>query len=118
MRETIRAVAILASIPIGGAVVGGLFGALVGALGVATGKSRHGLARAVMHAWMARAASQGAARAFLEVAADNSAALPLYESCGFALCGVRRDYYRREGGAAADALLLACPLPGGRAAES
>lgn len=37
MRETIRAVAILASIPIGGAVVGGLFGALVGALGVATG---------------------------------------------------------------------------------
>ena len=79
---------------------------------------RHGLARAVMHAWMARAASQGAARAFVEVAADNSAALPLYESCGFALCGVRRDYYRREGGAAADALLLACPLPGGRAAES
>lgn len=72
---------------------------------------RRGLARALMREWMERAAARGAVRAFLEVAADNSAALALYESCGFDRCGVRRGYYRRGVRPAADALLLARALP-------
>lgn len=39
---------------------------------------------------------QGAGTVFLEVAADNQAAVKLYESKGFELFSVRPDYYRRS----------------------
>lgn len=54
-------------------------------------------------AWLANAG--GASALFLEVAADNTAALALYEGCGFSPVGRRRNYYRRESGAV-DAVIL------------
>lgn len=79
---------------------------------------RRGLARAAMTDWMAQAAHRGAARAFLEVAADNRAALALYRGLGFGLSGRRKAYYRRPGQAGADALVLTRSLPPGQPADS
>ena len=53
----------------------------------------------------ATACRRRAARLFLEVAADNAAALALYRTAGMAETGRRADYYRRPGGAV-DALVL------------
>ncbi len=53
--------------------------------------------------FFARAQAAGAARAVLEVAADNAAALALYQSLGFQRQGTRRHYYRRAAGPAMDA---------------
>lgn len=47
-----------------------------------------------------------AASLFLEVAADNSAALGLYASLGFSHVGRRARYYTPPGAAAVDALIL------------
>lgn len=44
---------------------------------------------------------------FLEVAADNIAALSLYRACGFAPCGERRGYY---GDGAKNALVMKLDL--------
>ncbi len=71
---------------------------------------RAGLACAVMRAWRDEAARRGAARGFLEVAADNPAALALYRKCGFAICATRPRYYRRDAAPAVDALVLECAL--------
>jgi ribosomal-protein-alanine N-acetyltransferase len=60
--------------------------------------------------FMATARQNGAARAFLEVAADNSPAIALYHTCGFAKAGLRRAYYHTAQGAMLDALVLSCPL--------
>lgn len=72
---------------------------------------RQGLARALMVAWQAEAARRGATRAFLEVAADNAPARTLYDTCGYEVTGLRRGYYRRPAGPAADAVLMARTLP-------
>jgi len=56
------------------------------------------------------AAGQGAARLFLEVAEDNSAALALYAQAGFADAGRRPGYYARPDGSRRDALILALNL--------
>jgi len=71
---------------------------------------RHGLARICMTTWQASAQERGATRAFLEVAADNSAATSLYQACGFETCGLRPGYYRRHEAAAVDALILSRAL--------
>lgn len=71
---------------------------------------RCGLARALMRIWQNTAVRHGATRAFLEVASDNPAAAALYESCGFEICGQRPEYYRRENGSNADALIMARDL--------
>ena len=71
-------------------------------LAVAPGARRQGLGRTLVEAaleWL------GPADLFLEVAADNAAAIALYERTGFARAGIRRGYYPRPGGAA-DALIL------------
>ncbi|PWR20884.1 ribosomal protein S18-alanine N-acetyltransferase [Zavarzinia compransoris] len=70
-----------------------------------------GLGRALLGAGLDRAARAGAARAFLEVAVDNDAALALYRRAGFAEAGRRRGYYRRADGGFADALVMARDLP-------
>ncbi|UWQ54631.1 GNAT family N-acetyltransferase [Leisingera caerulea] len=67
---------------------------------------RQGLARACMADWESAARARGAAEVFLEVAADNAPAQALYNACGFAECGRRAGYYRREGAKPADAILM------------
>lgn len=70
---------------------------------------RQGLARALMTQWHQRAAQRGATRAFLEVAADNSAAINLYRQCGYQQLSARKAYYPRPGGAV-DALIMQAAL--------
>lgn len=79
-------------------------------LGVAPGWRRHGIAHALLQDFIVRARAGGAQRLLLEVAADNTAALALYDSFGFARQGIRRRYYRRANGPAVDAWRLCLPL--------
>ena len=74
---------------------------------------RQGLGRALMRAVAIRALAAGAERMTLETAADNAAALALYEGMGFARVGRRRAYYRRVGAPAMDAVILAAALTDG-----
>ncbi|TCZ55290.1 GNAT family N-acetyltransferase [Roseicella aquatilis] len=71
-------------------------------LAVLPAARRQGLGAALMAAALAGAAARGAEAMFLEVAAGNAAALPLYRGLGFAEVGRRRRYYP-DG---ADALVL------------
>jgi ribosomal-protein-alanine N-acetyltransferase len=68
---------------------------------------RQGIARALLRDLYARARAAHALRLVLEVAADNDAALRLYETEGFAPIGRRPFYYRRRAAPAADAVMLA-----------
>ncbi len=67
---------------------------------------RQGVARALLEASAAAAVTAGAEAMFLEVAADNDAAVALYQSAGFESVGRRRGYYARPGGPPVDALVL------------
>ena len=67
---------------------------------------RQGMARALIEASVATAIAAGAEAMFLEVAADNPAAIGLYRSAGFEPVGSRKGYYVRPGAAAVDALVL------------
>jgi len=71
---------------------------------------RGGLARALVDAARAEAHRRGAHRMFLDVAADNEAALALYGQAGFDAAGRRRAYYARPMGAATDAVILRIDL--------
>jgi ribosomal-protein-alanine N-acetyltransferase len=51
-----------------------------------------------------------AKRLFLEVSADNTAAIKLYGGLGFEPVGRRNGYYRRPGGQPVDAIVLALTL--------
>ena len=64
-----------------------------------------GLGRALLLAAIAEARALGAATMFLEVGADNPAALALYAGLGFANVGKRKAYYDGR-----DALVLSLPL--------
>ncbi len=64
---------------------------------------RQGLARALLAHVTREAVQQGATRATLEVRRSNTAALRLYDRLGFALGGVRRNYYANP---VEDALIL------------
>ncbi|HXQ50281.1 MAG TPA: ribosomal protein S18-alanine N-acetyltransferase [Stellaceae bacterium] len=95
-----------------GRPVGFLFASIVAeeaeilTFGVAPEARLQGIARALLADLYARAAALGANRVVLEVAADNSAALALYESEGFRTVGLRNGYYYRDRGPAIDAWLL------------
>lgn len=71
-------------------------------LAVAPARRRQGLGRAVLDNALVRAAAAGASATFLEVAADNAAALALYGYMGFRTVGRRRGYYAAD----TDALIL------------
>lgn len=71
---------------------------------------RNGHARALLAAAKQDLMAQGVARVFLEVAADNPAALALYQHAGFEMIGLRKGYYRRDTGPNMDAKLLSCAL--------
>lgn len=79
-------------------------------IGVIKDWQRHGLGRRMVEG-LARAIERAEAkRLFLEVAADNDAAMGLYLGLGFTATGLRRGYYERKQGPAADALTLALTL--------
>ncbi len=67
---------------------------------------RRGVGRALLAAHMARLASLGVKKLFLEVEQDNAAALALYARFGFREVGQRKGYYRKSDGAPATALVL------------
>ena len=56
---------------------------------------RRGLARAVLVSLIDEAKKRGLCRVSLEVRESNAAAISLYESLGFALCGKRKNFYSR-----------------------
>jgi ribosomal-protein-alanine N-acetyltransferase len=66
-------------------------------LAVAPEGRRQGQARALMQAAIVQALARQAETLFLEVAADNAAALGLYEGLGFEMAGRRKGYYDRGG---------------------
>jgi ribosomal-protein-alanine N-acetyltransferase len=72
---------------------------------------RSGLARTLIGAAGTEVYRRGARRMFLEVAADNEAALVLYGQAGFASVGRRPAYYIRAEGRTADAVILSAALP-------
>jgi [ribosomal protein S18]-alanine N-acetyltransferase len=72
---------------------------------------RRGLGRKLVVRFLYQARLRGAERAFLEVSAQNPAAIALYESAGFTKTGKRQGYYRSSEGARIDALVLARDLP-------
>ena len=72
-------------------------------------RRRHGIGRRLLVAFAAEAAHRGATTAFLEVAADNAAALALYRANGWYETGRRRGYYARAG-SAVDAVMMARTL--------
>ena len=69
-----------------------------------------GHGRALLASVMAQARIAGATRLFLEVAADNHAALALYRSTQFIQTGQRRCYYQRPSGVGVDAITFGCDL--------
>ncbi len=71
---------------------------------------RAGAGLKLVEAALAEMQKREAHRVFLEVAADNAAALGLYEKAGFRAIGKRAKYYSREGGEAADAVRMALYL--------
>ena len=62
-------------------------------LAVAPAARGQGLGRALLQAAAAHAATLGAQSMFLEVGADNPAALALYAGLGFVRAGQRKAYY-------------------------
>lgn len=77
------------------------------AIGVKSAWHRQGIARRMIEG-LARAIERAEAkRLFLDVAADNDAAMGLYLGLGFTATGLRRGYYQRDTGPAVDALTLA-----------
>ncbi len=75
-------------------------------LAIAPWARRQGIARALVEAVAVEAAGREAETLFLEVAADNPAALALYERTGFQQVGQRRHYYMRTNAPSMDALVL------------
>lgn len=81
-------------------------------LAVAPEARRQGIARTLVAGFLAQAAARGAQVAFLEVAADNAAALALYQALGFVVAGRRKDYYRTPDGIRIDAMVMTRHLAG------
>jgi ribosomal-protein-alanine N-acetyltransferase len=75
-------------------------------LAVAPSARRRGLGRRLVEEGAERAAALGAESLFLEVAADNGAAIALYAKLAFQSAGRRARYYARSGAAPVDALVL------------
>lgn len=79
-------------------------------IGVAKDWQRKGIGKRLIEG-VARAVQRAEAKKlFLEVAADNDAALELYRAAGFLGTGLRRGYYARPGGQAVDAVTFALKL--------
>jgi len=79
-------------------------------IAVAPSHRRRGIGTQLIDHTRASLIGSSVVRLFLEVAADNAAALTLYQACGFAPCGRRANYYTSGGGKAVDALLMSLQL--------
>lgn len=79
-------------------------------LAVDPARRRQGIGARLVQSFVETAARRGAARAFLEVAADNDAALALYRNSGFVEDGRRKAYYRSPEGHAIDAIAMSRTL--------
>lgn len=75
-------------------------------LAVAPDARRNGVGAALLDAFEARVKASGATCAFLEVAADNAAAIALYTRAGWRPCGRRRNYYRDGTQGPVDAVVM------------
>lgn len=75
-------------------------------IAVAPEARRQGVGRSCLAGFEAAARTRGATHAFLEVAADNAAALALYRGGGWREVGRRKGYYRTEGGKRTDAIVM------------
>ena len=79
-------------------------------IGVTRDWQRKGVGKRLVEG-VARAVQRAEAKTlYLEVAADNDAAMELYARAGFLGTGLRRGYYARPGGEAVDAVTLALKL--------
>jgi ribosomal-protein-alanine N-acetyltransferase len=74
---------------------------------------RQGIATRLLAEVELAVARKGAARHFLEVAADNPGALALYTAAGYQTVGRRAGYYARPGGTPVDALVMSKALEPG-----
>ena len=84
-------------------------------VGVTPRARRRGVALALMLAALEVARQAGTVSAFLEVAVDNDAAIPLYARMGFARTGLRKAYYDRGPAGTFDALVMRLDLTRGAA---
>jgi ribosomal-protein-alanine N-acetyltransferase len=75
-------------------------------IGVAKAWQRKGIGRRLVDGLVRAVARAEVKRVFLEVAADDAAALALYRRLGFTETGRRKGYYERKGGPPVDALRL------------
>ncbi len=78
-------------------------------IAVAPAQRGKGMGHALLSNFETKARTNGATRAFLEVAADNAPARALYAHAGWEEVGRRKGYYPRIGGPV-DALVLARDL--------
>ena len=78
---------------------------------------RRGIGRALTRQWLSDVANI-AQTAFLEVAADNTAACHVYRTECFTEIARRPAYYARKNGAAMDAILMRRDLTCGQLSES
>jgi [ribosomal protein S18]-alanine N-acetyltransferase len=67
---------------------------------------RQGIAQTLLAAYETEARRRDASESFLEVAADNIAAISLYEGAGYRESGRRKGYYHQPDGRKTDALLM------------
>jgi ribosomal-protein-alanine N-acetyltransferase len=81
-------------------------------LAVSPDARRRGLGRKLVARFLYQARLRGADSAFLEVSAENAAAIALYESAGFTPSGRRSGYYRAPDGTRVDALVMHRELAG------
>lgn len=80
-------------------------------LAVVASARRRGVAAALLGALELAAIRRGARTIYLDVSADNDAAVALYRSCGYRDHGRRAGYYRAtDGEGRVDALVLAKSL--------
>ena len=67
---------------------------------------RQGLGKACLEAFETTARDRGARSAFLEVAANNTAAIALYSTQGYSRSGLRPGYYRSGTDQPVDAVIM------------
>jgi len=79
-------------------------------LGVLPEHRGAGVGRKILRAAVLRARKLGAEEILLEVAANNVAAIALYQAAAFERVGRRKNYYRDANDVTADAFVMRCSL--------